>query len=199
MGRPKKRKVFFITKIKPKLVWVTPKKFSGKKLAGVIFLILGSMVLATTLLYLLLAPYFFSPKNSSAPGAAVKTETVKKILFSRLNWELPVVEGKLSAGQWLLPAEGVAYLPDGDVFAGQNNLVFFGNKAKILSKLNLLRKQDLVYLLGESRYLVFEVTQVSQAAASEDLFAKTNQRNLILFATNDYLKGERLVIRAVNK
>jgi len=196
----KRKKAFVITKIKQKLIFVTPKKFLGKKVIGISFLILGSMLLATSIFYFFLTPFLLPKKCPLSSSITAEKEIIKKIFFPRINWELTATEGKLSGGQWILPENSLAYLPTEDVFEGKNNLVFFGNKLKVLNKLNLVKKQDLVYLLGESRYLIFEVNQIERVAASEEsIFANTPQKNLILFSTTDYLKGERLLIRAIKK
>jgi len=93
MARRKNRKSFF--KIKEKLVFITPKKFLGRKFFGVLCLILGSLILAFTGAFFYVIPHFFPPKTKIVEILPEEPSFVpQRILFPKLGIDLPVYKNK---------------------------------------------------------------------------------------------------------
>jgi len=192
----RRKKAFVVTKVKQKLVFVPPKKFWGKKIIGVIFLILGSAILTACLFYFLIIPLFFQKECPKVSLPKEAEQTPQRIFIPRLNLELSVEEAKLADGQWVLADASVCFLPGTASFVESGNLIIFGSN-KVLAKLNLIKKEDKIYLFGQEKYLVFEVVETKTVLPSdESIFAESNKKTLTLFSTSDYLKGKRFVVRA---
>lgn len=192
----RRKKAFVITKVKPKLVFLPPKKFWGKKIVGAIFLIFGSAILTACLFSFLIIPLFFQkecPKISCSPEIS---EFPEKIFIPRLNLELPVEEAKVADGQWALADAAVFFLPRAASFDKSGNIIIFGSN-KVLTKLNFIKKGDKIYLFGQEKYLVFEVTETKTVLPSDEtIFAESEEKTLTLFSTSDYLKEKRFVVKA---
>jgi len=93
MPRKKQNKTFF--KIKEKLVFITPKKFLGRKFFGVLCLILGSLILAFTGAFFYIIPHFFPPKTKIVEIVPEEPTFVpQRILFPKLGIDLPVYKNK---------------------------------------------------------------------------------------------------------
>lgn len=91
--RKKQKKTFF--KIKEKLVFITPKKFLGRKFFGVLCLICGSLILALTGAFFYIIPHFFPPKTKIVEILPEKPTFVpQRILFPKLGIDLPVYKNK---------------------------------------------------------------------------------------------------------
>lgn len=194
-----KEKAFVVTKVKQKLVFVPPKKFWGKKIIGAIFLILGSAILTACLFYFLIIPVFFQKECPRVSLPEETEQTPQRIFIPRLNLELPVEEAKLADGQWTLAGTGVFFLPGTTSFDKSGNVVIFGSN-KVLAKLNFIKKEDKIYLFGQEKYLVFEVTETKTVLPSDEaIFGESGQKTLTLFSTSDYLKGKRFVVKGVRK
>jgi len=196
--RKKRKKAFVITKVKPKIIFVPSQKFWGKKIIGVIFLVLGSVILTSSLFYFFLIPYLFVPRECQTVPLNVIHQSPQKIYFPSLNLELPVIEGKVIEDQWLLPDEAVAFLPGVSIFEEEGNLVIFGrNNPKVLGRLSTIKKKEKIYLFSESNYLVFEVEETKRVLPTdESIFFKTSGKTLTIFSTADYLNGKRFLVKA---
>jgi len=72
------QKTFF--KVREKLVLVPPRKFFGKKILGVFFLVIGSLTLSLTLLYFYVLPRIF-PKADKAVEVEQQQEFVPQRLL----------------------------------------------------------------------------------------------------------------------
>lgn len=195
----KKSKAFVITKIKEKLVYVSPKKFMGKKISGAILLVLGSVIVTACLFNFYILPALFPKAN--CPEVAppeIKPNFPKRILISRLNLDLSVEEAKIVGDQWALSKTGLSYLPENSELEDEGNLVIFGkNETKFLARLPEVRKKDQIFLLGEEKYLVFEVEETKTVSPSDNsIFTESPERTLTIFSTSDYLKGKRFVVKA---
>ncbi len=93
MPRKKQKKNFF--KIKEKLVFITPKKFLGRKFFGVLCLVCGSLILAFTGAYFYLIPHFFPPKTKIVEVLPKESAFVpQRILFPQLSIDLPIFNNK---------------------------------------------------------------------------------------------------------
>lgn len=193
----KRKKAFVITKVKPKLVFVPPKKFWGRKIAGTIFLVLGSAILTSTIFIIFLIPTFFQKECPTNMVEIIPKEEPKILFIPKLNLELPIVKAKIEKGQWELPEQTVAYLPGSSLTSKRGNLVIFGNNnLKVLGRLPLLKFKDKIYLLGESQYFVFEVEEAKTVLPTDEtIFKDTEEKTLTIFSTPDYLKGKRFVVK----
>ena len=105
MPRGKSKKAF--VKIKEKLVFIPPKKFLGRRVLGVILLIVGSLVLTFSLFYFYLAPIFFPPKTKIVK---VKEESPpfvpERVLIPALNLSYWPKEGTVEGKVTLALAQG---------------------------------------------------------------------------------------------
>jgi len=192
----RRKKAFVITKVKPKLVFVPPKKFWGKKIVGAIFLILGSAILTACLFSFLIIPVFFQKECPRVSLPEETEQTPQRILIPRLNLDLPIEEAKLLEGQWVLADKGLSFFSGTTSFDKSGNIIIFGSN-KVLTKLNTIKKEDKIYLFGQEKYLVFEVIETETVLPSDEtIFGEGDQKTLTLFSTSDYLKGKRFVIKA---
>jgi len=192
----RRKKAFVITKVKPKLVFVPPEKFWGKKIAGAIFLILGSAILTACLFSFLIIPVFFQKECPRVSLPEETEQTPQRILIPRLNLDLPIEEAKLLEGQWVLADKGLSFFSGTTSFDKSGNIIIFGSN-KVLTKLNTIKKEDKIYLFGQEKYLVFEVIETETVLPSDEtIFGEGDQKTLTLFSTSDYLKGKRFVIKA---
>jgi len=192
----RRKKAFVITKVKPKLVFVPPKKFWGKKIVGAIFLILGSAILTACLFSFLIIPVFFQKECPRVSLPEETEQTPQRILIPRLNLDLPIEEAKLLEGQWVLADKGLSFFSGTTSFDKSGNIIIFGSN-KVLTKLNTIKKEDKIYLFGQEKYLVFEVIEIETVLPSDEtIFGEGDQKTLTLFSTSDYLKGKRFVIKA---
>jgi len=194
----KRKKAFVITKIKPKLVEVRPKKFFGRKILGVVFLVLGSAILTSCLFYFFLIPTFFSSPIQPEAEKVYKIQLPIKILIPSQGIDLSIVEAQVDQDQWSLPESEICFLPGTTPFDQPENIILFGkNSQKVLGKLSSIKRSDQIYLFGEERYLLFEVTETRTALPEdESIFSATPGASLTLFSTADYFKGKRFVVRA---
>jgi len=99
MPRGKLKKNFL--KTKEKLVFLPAKKFLGRRVVGVILLIVGSLVLTFSLFYFYLAPILFPPKTEVVKVKEEKPPLVpKQVLIPALDlsyWpEKGTTEGKVT-------------------------------------------------------------------------------------------------------
>lgn len=93
MPRKKQKKTFF--KIKEKLVFITPKKFLGRKFFGVLCLVCGSLILAFTGAYFYIIPHFFPPKTKVVEIVPQEPTFIpQRILFPKLGIDLLVYKNK---------------------------------------------------------------------------------------------------------
>ena len=192
----RRKKAFVITKVKPKLVFVPPKKFWGKKIVGAIFLILGSAILTACLFSFLIIPVFFQKECPRVSLPEETEQTPQRILIPRLNLDLPIEEAKLLEGQWVLADKGLSFFSGTTSFDKSGNIIIFGSN-KVLTKLNTIKKEDKIYLFGQEKYLVFGVIETETVLPSDEtIFGEGDQKTLTLFSTSDYLKGKRFVIKA---
>lgn len=194
----KRKKAFITTKIIPKLVFVTPKGFWGKRVGGVVLLIFGTAVLTSTIWLFLVPKTFFQKECPEVVLREEKKEILKKILLPRLEIELPTEEAKVELGQSELSDSTVFSFSDNDIFAQTGNIIIFGNNnAKTLSKLSLVRKGDKIILFGENKFLEFTVVDFKTVVPGDNsLYETSSEKTLILFSTSNYLKGKRFVVRA---
>lgn len=98
MARRKRKKTFF--KIKERLVFVAPKKFFGRKVLGVIFLVSGSLILAASLVYFYLIPYllprFFPPKKEIIEIKEIPEPfSAQRVLIPTIGLDLKIKEGNI--------------------------------------------------------------------------------------------------------
>lgn len=194
----KRKKAFVITKIKPKLVEVRPKKFFGKKILGVIFLVLGSVILTSWLFYFFLIPTFFSSPAQTPAEKVYPVQLPVKMLIPSLGIDLSIVEARVDQDQWSLAESEIYFLPGTSPFDQPENIILFGkNSQKVLGKLSSIKISDQIYLFGEERYLLFEVTETKTVLPEdESIFSATSGASLTLFSTADYFKGKRFVVKA---
>lgn len=97
---PKKRSRKTFLKIKEKLVFIAPKRFFGRKVLGIIFLILGTLVLAITFIYFFLFPKLFPPKLEVKQTPMVKIEFLpRRVLFPAANLNFMVYNGLVEGGK----------------------------------------------------------------------------------------------------
>ncbi len=100
MPRGKLKKNFL--KTKEKLVFLPAKRFLGRRVLGVILVIVGCLVLAFSLFYFYLAPTLFPPKTEIVEVKEEKPPLVPK--------------------QVLIPAFDLSYWPEGGTLEGRVTL-----------------------------------------------------------------------------
>lgn len=194
-----RKKAFVITKIKPKLVFIKPKKFLGKKIVGAIFLILGSVILTSSFFYFFLIPTFFKNECLQPSGSRKGIEKPERIFIPSLNLDLPVVEGSMVDNQWSLPEGSIASLPGNSFFEeGDTGILYGSNNQKALGAVSTIKKGEKIYLFGVDKFRLFQVAEAKSVLPTEENSLLAGEKNtLILFSTNDYLKGRRFVVKAV--
>lgn len=197
----KRKKAFVITRVKSKLVFLPPKKFWGKKITGVFFLILGSAILTASIFLFFIIPTFVKQECFPATMPAEELDIPKRLFIPKLDLDLPLTEAKIVEGKWPLTKEDAFYLPEPAVFKKGGNIVIFGsNQTKVLGSLTKIKKGDEIYVFGERQYLIFVVAETKTAEPSDlDIFLTTTEKTLTIFSTNDYLNGIRFVVKAVEK
>lgn len=196
--RRKRKKAFVITKVKPKLVFVPSKKFWGRKIAGALFLIFGSVILTSTFFYFFIIPVFFQKGCPPITPPLEIMEFPQKVSIPRLDIEIQVEEAKVVDEQWVVLESNLSFLPGNASFEKGGNIIIFGsNKSKVLGKLPLVKKGDQIILFGHEKYLVFEITEAKTVLPTDEtIFSETAEKTLILFSTSDYLKGKRFLVKA---
>lgn len=91
---PRKREKKTFLKIKEKLVFVTPKRFFGRKVVGIIFLIGGTLLLALSLIYFFLIPRLFPDRPKIEQVLENKnTFLPRRVLIPSVNLNFLVYEG----------------------------------------------------------------------------------------------------------
>lgn len=152
MPRPRKKRTFF--KIKEKLVFVTPKKFFGKKILGIICLISGSLILTFSLVYFYLIP---------------------KLLPRFVPPQKEIVEVKeapepFSAQRVLIPEAGIDLRIEGGSIKGEAP-----------PKIERIEGKE-VLVLGKSSYRIYKVVlgQTQAGKASPTLVIQDGQLRLVL-------------------
>lgn len=192
--RRKRKKVFVVTKVKPKVVFISPKKFLLKKLLGAIFLILGSSLLTSVIFYLSVIPNYIQKKIKMEEKRLMIIP--KKILIPSLNLDMPIEEAVASQSSWILPSKAVAFIPDTFWGEEKEDLVIFG-KSEYLANLEKINKGDKIYILGKESYFIYQVENTKVTLPQdESIFAKTGEKKMTLFSTQDYSKGKRFVVIA---
>lgn len=198
--RRKKGKAFIITKVKEKLIYLPPKKFFGKKVSGVILLVLGSIIITGCLFNFYLIPIFF-PKTECPKVSTpeIKPDFPAKLVIGRLNLEIPIEQARIINNQWAISETALSYLPENSDFKDKGNLVIYGkNDQKLLGRLTEMRKKDLIVLFWEKNSSIFEVSETKTVLASDEtIFTINSGRTLTLFSTVDYLKGKRFMVKAI--
>ncbi|PIS14623.1 hypothetical protein COT64_01685 [Candidatus Shapirobacteria bacterium CG09_land_8_20_14_0_10_39_12] len=94
MAKKKVHQSFF--KVKEKLVLIPPKKYFGKKIIGVVCLVLGSLLIAGSLLFFYVIPIFFPPKTEIVQVEKEKLVFFpQRILILKQNLDLSVENGEI--------------------------------------------------------------------------------------------------------
>jgi len=196
--RRTRKKAFVVTKFKPKLVIVPPKKFLGKRIIGVLFLVLGSAILTGSFFYFFLIPNYFKP-DRSVKEVKKETDFPRRLVIPVLSLDLPVAEARIIDGQWGLPANAAVFLPDNNFFAQKSGTLFGSNQTGVLNNLGKVKKGDRIYLFGRENFLLFSVEEIVSSLPGEP---NSNEKlpvpegTLVLFSTGDYLKGKRIIVKA---
>lgn len=199
--RRTRKKAFVITKFKPKLVIVPPKNFLGKRIIGVLFLILGSSILTGSFFYFFLIPSFphFFRSGCSIGEVQKETDSPQRLVIPALNLDLAVTKARIIDGQWALPANALVIFPENDFFNQKSGTIFGSNQPGVLSNLGKIKKGDRIYVFGQKIFLLFATEEIffsDPGQANLEKSGSNSEKVLLLFSTNDYLKGKRLIIKA---
>ena len=164
MPRKKEKKTFF--KIKEKLVFVPSKKFFGRKLAGIICLVCGSLILTVSLVYFYVIPKFFSAAkvNQIEIREEQSTFVPKRILLPYLGLDFPV----------------------------ENNVV----ETKLPLKNFVVEKGAEILVLSQDSYKDFQVTLVTTQDSSSSSTLRFDGQGLKLFLQTKIEPPKTLIIEA---
>ena len=89
-------------KIKEKLVFVAPKRFLGRKVIGIIFLVSGTLIFAVSLIYFFLIPKLF-PDKPKTEGTTEKSVVFlpRRVLIPSVNLNFLVYEGTVEGDTFI--------------------------------------------------------------------------------------------------
>jgi LPXTG-site transpeptidase (sortase) family protein len=131
---------------------------------------------------------------------AIDSQLPIQIRLPQIGISLPITEGDISNGVWLVSSTGATHLVRSAVPGTEGNIVIYGhNTDAIFGRLHLIQKGHTILVTTKDgaihRYIVSNLLTVPPSRV--DLVLPTKTEILTIYTCTGFFDSERLVIQAV--
>jgi LPXTG-site transpeptidase (sortase) family protein len=139
-------------------------------------------------------------KVSSALYANKVTENIPvRIVITRVNIDLPVVDAKVIDGYWEL-SENTASYGEGSGVPGQsgNTVIFAHAREGLFYNLKDVKLGDIVYVFTKDKWFRYKVNKITAVYPNQiEVISPTKNQTLTLYTCTGFVDEKRLVISAI--